>query len=335
MSCRFYKRFPRVGTQASQVTQVDPAMISKYRLQETTLWNPWYLVVDVLISVSQKRAVYSWFQTSVYIIATGSSIHLPIRSTKFVCLKRLICLVFLGGGAQVETLMPWATQGLDISWYFYSFSQDDHWIASRYLGDGSIGSIRVGRQASRPRLAGKGGERSIKRMGPGVVNVNIHDPSYSADEKKESPRALGTDRPIGIFPLYNDTHELLVTRNSATHSFLGGTTLTSEQGRQWQCRDCRLLRLAEQFVKSFCWMISTEVTAHGFSCFSGAIGLRERATWRATWIPIYGPAAINDFQDFCRSTCCDFLWLQVMGVDLAWMPSFDFQCRAKLIGRVL
>ena len=67
MSCRFYKRFPRVGTQASQVTQVDPAMISKYRLQETTLWNPWYLVVDVLISVSQKRAVYSWFQTSVYI----------------------------------------------------------------------------------------------------------------------------------------------------------------------------------------------------------------------------------------------------------------------------
>ena len=72
-------------------------------------------------------------------------------------------------------------------------------------------------------------------MGPGVVNVNIHDPSYSADEKKESPRALGTDRPIGIFPLYNDTHithELLVTRNSATHSFLGGTTLTSEQGRQ-------------------------------------------------------------------------------------------------------
>ena len=24
-----------------------------------------------------------------------------------------------------------------------------------------------------------------------------------------------------------------------------------------------------------------------------------------------------------------------MGVDLAWMPSFDFQCMAKLISRVL
>ena len=109
----------------------------------------------------------------------------------------------------------------------------------------------------------------------------------------------------------------------AAHLSLVGTTLASNASKadSNNVEVAGSLRLAEQFVQSFSSIISTEVTARKVPCFSGALDLRERATWRATWIHIFGPAAIRTFKDFVRRSF--FLFLVIMGVQLAWIPSFE------------
>eukprot|EP00435_Cladocopium_sp_Y103_P075703 s50_g63.t1 len=76
------------------------------------------------------------------------------------------------------------------------------------------------------------------------------------------------------------------------------------------------VRPAEQFGKSFSSILSTEVTVHGVSCFSGAIDLGKRATWT-----ISDPQHSLGFQ---KCFLVEFLSsLSIMGVQLVSTDEID------------